>query len=126
FQVWRELPMNWPQWNKQLNKILIATVLFACGCAHAPESGYQAYQQKQKDIIAQFNQANKIMDDGQFKQAAKAYDNIGLNDPVGQLDLIIIFNAGSAYYQAGDCRTAGERLRGVVRLAGKMAPQIKY
>ncbi len=115
--------MNWPK----LSKVSMACALVVCGCAHnTPQSAYQAYQAKQQVIIKQFNKANKIMDDGQFEKAAKAYDDIALNDPVGQLDLIIIYNAGIAYYQAGDCKTAGERLRGVVRLAGKMAPQVKY
>ena len=100
--------------------------LILCGCAHNPTSDYQAYQQRQQTIIKQFNNANKILDDGRYAEAAKAYDSITLNDPVGQLDLIIIYNAGLAYYQAGDCKTAGERLRGVVRLAGNMAPPIKY
>jgi tetratricopeptide (TPR) repeat protein len=97
--------------------ITILTIIIT-GCSHSDKkAGLSEVQAKQDSAIADFEKANRLLDENQHEEAAKAYDRLLVDYPGNQLDMVILFNSGIAHYQAKNCELAAERFRKVIRLS---------
>jgi tetratricopeptide (TPR) repeat protein len=102
--------------EKTLNLIVCSLVIVSCAGKTTKEVAYSvdAYERQEK-AIEEFDNINKLFDAGQYADAAPKYDALLRNSTVNNLDALIVFNAGLSYFLAGDCVTASERFREVVR-----------
>ncbi|MEK6554344.1 MAG: hypothetical protein AABZ31_03810 [Bdellovibrionota bacterium] len=90
------------------------------GCSSAPKAQIARDNQ---EVQNKFEEANQLLDNKRYEDAAKAYDRLRVDKPVNQLDYFILLNAGVAYQSMGDCITAGERYRQVIRVTNNKAPE---
>jgi tetratricopeptide (TPR) repeat protein len=101
--------------------IFAAACVLLTACSGAPKkSPEDLAKDEQRSTIDQFENANRLLDEKQYADAAKTFDSLRVAYPTSQLDYFIIFNAGIAYQSMGDCATAAERYRSVIRLTTKV------
>lgn len=107
--------------NARVNFFLALTLgALVAGCAGSvTKSPEQIAADNQKKAIEDFEAANRLLDNKQYEEAAKAFDRMRVDNPTSQLDFFVIFNAGIAYQSLNDCATAAERYRQVIRVAKK-------
>ncbi len=72
-----------------------------------------------------FEQANQRLDEGKATEATAIYDRLIVENPSNPMQHMILYNAGLAYLQAGNCPKAGDRFRQVIRLTNKKIPQVE-
>lgn len=103
---------------------LVGLGLMACSSGAKKDDENVAFAKQQK-ITQDFERANQMLDDGKSTEAAALYDRIVLENPTNPMQNMIIYNAGLAYLQGGNCPKAGDRFRQVIRLTNNKVPPLE-
>ncbi len=104
-----------------INRWTVILLFVLAACASKPKMDDDVLTpDPQAAKLPKFEQGLKALDQEHFKEAAAIFDKLLVSKPATELDLITLFNSGSAYEGLGDCKKASERYREVVRSsAGK-------
>src|SRR5262245_42178065 len=107
--------------------LFVLVWVVGCGSKHVQSEapGYSQVQAKQEKTLAEFERANAFLDNDRPADAAAIYDRLIVDNPVDQLDVLIIFNSGVAHFEAKNCEVAGERFRKVIRISNKKSPTVQ-
>jgi tetratricopeptide (TPR) repeat protein len=96
------------------NGLLFTILLAFTACAVAPRA--PDYGAKQPE----YDKGLRALAAEDYAEAARVFDKLLVQKPGLELDLVTLFNSGSAYEGLGECQKASDRYRQVVRSsAGK-------
>ena len=87
--------------------LLISLLLYLTSCQSTALKEFQLSPQQSKD----FEQAFHYVQNKEFKKAVKIYDKLIVNLSDETAGSLMLFNAGSAYRELGDCNTSVRRYR---------------
>lgn len=80
---------------------------------------------KQGKMFADFEKGNRLLDENKPEEAAVVFDQMIVDNPVSQIETLVIYNSGIAHLLIQNCELASERFRKVIRLSAKTAPTIR-
>lgn len=87
----------------------IAFSLWMAGCASSPKKEKKISLSQEQ--IDQMDQALSLMKSKEFAKAAEIYDELGRGLTDASSKALMLFNAGTAYKEAGQCKKALSRFR---------------
>lgn len=94
---------------------LIVFVLQLTACSLFSKSDDKVAPATDPKVTKRFEVGLKKLEQEKYAEAAKIFDDILVENPTTELDLIVSFNAGAAYEGLGRCQQAAERYRSVVK-----------
>lgn len=105
--------------------IYLFVILTMLGCSQKQKKESPADFHFQSESLRRFEEANKLLDSGEAGRAAVVYDQLTVENPASPFDLVVLYNAGVAHLQSGNCPVAGERFRRLIRLASQKDNNLK-
>ncbi len=88
--------------------------LSSCSLLGKKSDSDQAIEPDPK-LVEKFNQGTKQLDQGNYQVAAKIFDEILVENPASEFDVIATFNSGSAYEGMNACIKAAQRYRQAIQ-----------
>ncbi len=97
---------------------LILSALVGCSSQKKPSINELLMDEGRENPA--FERGMKALENENYSEAAKTFDQLLVEKPASKLDLVIVYNSGAAYEGLGQCDKAAERYREAVRgSAGK-------
>ena len=102
---------------KVLITIILALTFSACTSPKKRSRSDVKVEMKSNELNAtkEFEVGMKLMDEMRYADAAATFDRLLVQKPASEIDLVILFNSGSAYEGMGKCQEASDRYRKVIR-----------
>jgi tetratricopeptide (TPR) repeat protein len=95
---------------KRVLVLVLAAMLGACASKKKAEDNAV-----NSEKALTFEQGLRALEREDYSEAARIFDRLLVQNPATELDLVVLFDSGSAYEGLGDCGKASERYRQVVR-----------
>lgn len=104
--------------------LLSVMVLVACSAAKK-QNDLSAATKKQDQMFLNFEKGNGLLDENKPAEAAVVFDQMIVDSPTSQLDILIVYNSGISHLLAKNCEVAAERFRKVIRLTAKTVQAVR-
>lgn len=105
--------------------LLLSLGLFLVSCSWFGRKETPVSTAPSAEVMQTFEKANLHLDQEEYAEAARLYDKILKQNPATELDLVILFNSGTAYEGLKRCKTAAGRYRKLVRIASNRFKKIE-
>jgi len=104
-----------------MRTIILLFSLVSLGCSAVKRGGDSyvgSFQKQDPRAIALFQKASEHLEDREFAPAVKILDDLLVDHPSTQLDLVFLYNSGVGYEGLNNCEMAQKRFREVIRVGG--------
>lgn len=103
----------------------IGSIFLILSACTTPQDAVQVGVQSEASLEQKFEAAGRLLDEKRYDEAARAYDRLRVQKPASSVDFHILFNSGLAYQSLGDCISAADRYRQLVRMSQGVSPQLQ-
>ncbi len=96
---------------------LCAVLILSLGCASSKKRESTATPAPDSRVMVEFEKGLKYLEEEKYEMAARTLDQLLVDKPASEFDLVVSFNAAAAREGMKDCKGAAERYRRIFNVA---------